>query len=136
MRRIIAPLLATVALAGCATNLVPVDQAAAVPQTRIQDTTYTTPRDDAQRITVIRNAGSMSGAFSDLTLFVDGKATAELKAGEAIPLYLPHGEHLITAKFGISALAPSSLAVTTPSRFSVVRFDLDSGGARLQPAIE
>lgn len=136
MRRIILPLLATAVLAACATSLVPIEQAAQVPAARIMDSTYTTPRGDVQRITVVRNAGSMTGSFSGLTLLVDGKGTAELKAGEALPLYLPKGEHLITAQFGVSMLTPISLAVTTPSKFPVVRFDMDASGARLQPAVE
>ncbi|NUY06235.1 hypothetical protein [Paraburkholderia youngii] len=135
MRRI-SLLLASATLAGCATHIVPVEQAAQVPATRIVDTTYTTPHDDAQRITIIRNAGAASGSLSGLTISVDGKATAEMATGEALPLYLPKGEHLVTAKFGVSFLAPASLALTTPSRFPVVRFDMDSGGARLQPALE
>ncbi|WP_144403801.1 hypothetical protein [Caballeronia zhejiangensis] len=129
-------LIAAAALAACSTSPVPLSSAKPVSADRRISTMFTTPSDSGQKNTVIRNAGAYAGSFSSLVLSVDGKETAKLSPGEALPLYLPEGQHLLTATFKISALAPVSLLAVTPSRFPIVRFDMDSGGARLQPATE
>ncbi|MBC8748525.1 MULTISPECIES: hypothetical protein [Paraburkholderia] len=132
MSRILIALI-TAALAGCTTSLVPLNQAKATPAEHIHTTTHTTPVAGSQSITLVRNAGALFAAGTRLDVFVDGELTAELATSEALRLYLPAGEHLLTTKI---AGQVATVAVTVPSKFTIYRIDVNDEYVKLQPSAD
>jgi len=137
MRGILIALITT-ALAGCATHLVPLDEVKAVPADRILATTHTVPAEGSQKVTVIRNSGAFGGSGVKYPLLVDGEPVTGLWSGEAVTIYLPKGEHLLTIKFPDFPFSnpPITTLVNVPSKFSIYRIDTNDAGITLQPSFE
>ena len=83
-------------MSGCATSSVETAEATPVPPDRILSLEHSTNRPDRCLVVVKRDTGS-SGAQCTARLVVDGKPIADLATGEKISLYLPLGEHIISA---------------------------------------
>ena len=88
--------LAGLMMGGCATSSVSTAEAQLVPADRILSSEHSMNRPDRCLVVVKRDTGS-SGAQCTARLIVDGKPTADLATGEKITLYLPLGEHIISA---------------------------------------
>jgi hypothetical protein len=138
MHRFLPALIATAALAGCGSTLTPLADTDKVPAERIFSTAHTTPGEGKQKITVVRDGGTMIGSGVHLFLDVDGERTAELGTSDAVDLYLPKGEHLLMVepKYLATASSRLSAAVTIPTRFPIYRIDINMSGPRFQPSTE
>jgi hypothetical protein len=137
MRRILIMLTFAAALAGCATSLVPLSETKPVPRDQILATSLTSPREGAQSLTIVRDAGFGKGGAT-LAVWVDGAKVATIEQREALTVYLPAGEHIITA--GLNSLralgaADSTVSVTIPTRSRLYRISMDDS-IHLQPAVE
>ena len=133
MRRILTTLTFAAALAGCATHLVPMSETTAVPKVRIFAADLTTPANGRQRVTVVRNSGALFAGGVSVDVLVDGERTAAVRTGEALTLYVPPGEHLLTTKVaGITASVP----LMVPGRFPIYRIDMTEDDMKLQPSFE
>jgi hypothetical protein len=88
--------LAGLIMSGCATSSVDTAEAQPVPAERILSTEHSINRPDRCLVVVKRDTGS-SGAQCTARLVVDGKPIADLATGEKISLFLPLGQHIISA---------------------------------------
>ncbi|KVL50001.1 hypothetical protein WT49_11245 [Burkholderia territorii] len=91
----------------------------------------------AQKITVIRTGGSfIAGGGARYELLADGVKIASMATDERVNLYLPAGEHLLSARNGVwTSIEPQSIVINVPSRYKTFRLD-SSSGVLLQPALE
>lgn len=129
--------LFTITVAGCSTHLVPMSETKPVPQEHILSTAYAQHGTDRQEIRVVRNAGALTAGGGRVHLSVDGKLVADLATSEVFILYLPNGQHLLTAVVeGSSSNLPASTLVQIPTNFVIYRIDMDEGGPKLQPSAE
>lgn len=133
MRCMLITLICAAALGGCATHLVPMSETTPVPKERILAQGVTTPASGRQRVTVVRNAGALFAGGVSVDVLVDGDRTAAIRTSEALSLYLPPGEHLLTTKVGgITASVP----VMVPGRFPIYRIDMTEDDMKLQSSFE
>jgi hypothetical protein len=123
-------------LAGCATHLVPMDQARAVPKERILAAQATAPTEGSQKFTIVRNAGALFAAGAKVELALDGTPVAALATSEALTLYLQPGEHLLTATVGGLGQVAAAQAITVPSKITIYRINMTDSDIKLQPSIE
>lgn len=93
---IVAAALSLFLAAGCATQPIPTSEARFVPQERILDKTFLKPTADSGEVIIKRDSG-FGGSACNTRVFANGKATAELATGEKIALFLPIGDHIISA---------------------------------------
>lgn len=84
-------------VSGCATQPVATTDAAPVPPERILASEFLKPGGEAGIVTVKRDSG-LFGSGCSARLFVNAKPTAELRPSERITLYLPLGEHILSAQ--------------------------------------
>ncbi|MFM0051560.1 hypothetical protein [Caballeronia grimmiae] len=138
MQRLIAGLLAAAALSGCGSTLTPLKDTDAIPPDRLFSAANTTPGEGKQKITVVRNGGTMIGSGMHLFLNVDGEKTAELGTNDAVEIYLAKGEHLLMVepKFLSTSSAQLSAALVVPTKFPVYRIDINLSGPKFQPSID
>jgi hypothetical protein len=138
MKFFAALLFAMAVLSGCGSTNTSLKDADRVPAERIFSTAYTTPGDDKQKLTVIRNGGTMIGSGMHMYLNVDGERIAELGINDTVDIYLLRGEHLLMVepKYLSSSSSQLSAAVSIPTKFPVYRFDVNLNGPRFQPSIE
>jgi hypothetical protein len=130
-------LASLLALAGCTTSVVPLSQTKPVPQEQIISTSLTQPHEGAQSLTIVRDAGFGKGGAT-LAVWVDGEKVATIEQRQALTMYLPEGEHLVTA--GMNSLramggADATVAVRIPTRLKLYRISMDDS-IHLQPSIE
>jgi hypothetical protein len=85
-----------IGVAGCTTP-VPYAQAAWVPQSRILDQRWLAPSQGSGKLIVTRDSG-LYGSGCAIRLFVDGAEVADFVPAERIELFLPVGEHILSAK--------------------------------------
>jgi hypothetical protein len=83
-------------LSGCATQ--PISNASAIqaPSDRIIDRYFFQPAPGTGEVTIKRDSG-FSGSACSSRIFVDGRPIADIRASEKIVLYLPEGEHILSA---------------------------------------
>ncbi|RQS17099.1 hypothetical protein DIE06_18130 [Burkholderia sp. Bp8998] len=91
----------------------------------------------AQKITVIRTGGSfISGGGARYELLADGVKIASMATDERVDLFLPTGEHMLSARNGVwTSVEPQSILINVPSRYRTYRLD-SASGVLLQPALE
>ncbi|SAL01251.1 hypothetical protein AWB77_06307 [Caballeronia fortuita] len=138
MQRFIGGLLVAVALGGCGSTMSPLKDADKVPTERLFSADKTTPGEGKQKITVVRNGGTMIGSGMHLLLKVDGEKTAELGTNDAVELYLAKGEHLLMVepKYMSTSSSQLSAALVVPTKFPVYRIDINLSGPKFQPSVD
>jgi len=89
-------LLTLMVLSGCATRPISNTKAIPTPMERILDTHYLQPGQGTGEVTVKRDSG-FGGSACSSRIFVDGRPVADIRVSEKIVLYLPEGEHILSA---------------------------------------
>lgn len=122
---------ACLALGGCATA--PMPTGIAQPGAQI-DGALTTARPGAGRILVKRDTGWMGGGCMH-RIHLDGTPAAELRLGQAVVLYTPPGEHVVSAVAAGFCDGVSEATVTVEvGKTKSLRSGYDgNGNIRLQP---
>lgn len=88
--------LAGILLTGCATQPIATSAAKPVPTERILNSAYLQHAPNTGEVTVKRDTG-MTGSGCAKKVFADAKPVAELDPGEKVVMYLPEGDHIISA---------------------------------------
>lgn len=93
-----------------------------------------TPMPGSGRVVVKRDTGFVGGGCTH-RIHIDGKPAAELRAGQAVTLYTPPGEHVVSAVAAGICDGISETAVTIESgKTKSLRSGYDgNGNIRLQP---
>lgn len=89
-------LLIVVVFSGCATQPISNTLAAPAPMERIIDKRYLQPGPRTGEVTVKRDSGFCGSACSS-RIFVDGHPVADIRVSEKVVLYLPEGDHILSA---------------------------------------
>ncbi|MHA7322860.1 hypothetical protein ACX84T_09305 [Burkholderia pseudomallei] len=137
MNKVILCIALTGCLTACASRTLPFEQAKDVPADRVYSTKYAQPVQGSQKITVVRTGGSfISGGGARYELSADGVKIASMATDERVELYLPAGEHMLSARNGVwTSVEPQSIVINVPSRYRTYRLD-SASGVLLQPALE
>ncbi len=96
MKRFILALLVAIITTGCATQPIATSAAKPVPTDRVLDAAYLQRAPNTGEVTVKRDTG-MAGSGCAKKVFADAKPVAELDTGEKVVMYLPEGDHIISA---------------------------------------
>lgn len=83
-------------LVGCATQPVSTLAAIPVPPLRVLNSVLVQKAPDTGEVIIKRDAG-FTGSACAKRVFADAKPVADLRAGEKVMIYLPEGEHIISA---------------------------------------
>jgi hypothetical protein len=123
-------------LAACATTPLTINQAAAVPETRILAPQFLAQTSNSGSLVVKRDSGFMGSACT-IRVFVDAVPVADLKPAEKVELFVGFGEHSVVATSnGICGGGTSEAAVVImPERQRILRIASgQSGDIFLQPS--
>jgi len=123
-------------LAACATTPLTINQAAAVPATRILAPQLLAQTSNTGSLVVKRDSGFMGSACT-IRVFVDAVPVADLKSAEKVELFVALGEHSVVATSnGICGGGTSEAAVVImPERQRILRIASgQSGDIFLQPS--
>ncbi len=129
-------LLLLLSLTACATTPVTINQASAVPTSRILAPQWTAQGSNTGILIVKRDSGFMGSACT-IRVFVDAVPVADLAPSEKIELYVPLGEHsVVVSSNGICGGGTSEAAVVImPERQRILRIASgQSGDIYLQPS--
>src|ERR1700730_17777998 len=94
--RVPALCVAAACCAGCATRPVSDSDTTPVPPDRIIDSRFLQPSPASGTVTVKRDRG-FGGSACSSRVFVDASPTADLRPSERLVVYLPPGDHVISA---------------------------------------
>jgi type IV pilus biogenesis protein CpaD/CtpE len=128
--------LMLLSLAACATTPLTINQAAAVPKTRILAPQLLAQASNTGSLVVKRDSGFMGSACT-IRVFVDAVPVADLKSAEKVELFVALGEHSVVATSnGICGGGTSEAAVVImPERQRILRIASgQSGDIFLQPS--
>ena len=128
--------LMLLSLAACATTPLTINQAAAVPETRILAPQLLAQGSNTGSLVVKRDSGFMGSACT-IRVFVDAVPVADLKSAERVELFVALGEHSVVATSnGICGGGTSEAAVVImPERQRILRIASgQSGDIFLQPS--
>jgi hypothetical protein len=128
--------LMLLSLAACATTQLTINQAAAVPETRILAPQLLAQASNTGSLVVKRDSGFMGSACT-IRVFVDAVPVADLKSAEKVELFVALGEHSVVATSnGICGGGTSEAAVVImPERQRILRIASgQSGDIFLQPS--
>ena len=128
--------LMLLSLAACATTPLTINQAAAVPKTRILAPQLLAQASNTGSLVVKRDSGFMGSACT-IRVFVDAVPVADLKSAERVELFVALGEHSVVATSnGICGGGTSETAVVImPERQRILRIASgQSGDIFLQPS--
>ena len=128
--------LMLLSLAACATTPLTINQAAAVPKTRILAPQLLAQASNTGSLVVKRDSGFMGSACT-IRVFVDAVPVADLKSAEKVELFVALGEHSVVATSnGICGGGTSEAAVVImPERQKILRIASgQSGDIFLQPS--
>jgi hypothetical protein len=128
--------LMLLSLAACATTPLTINQAAAVPETRILAPQLLAQASNTGSLVVKRDSGFMGSACT-IRVFVDTVPVADLKSAEKVELFVALGEHSVVATSnGICGGGTSEAAVVImPERQRILRIASgQSGDIFLQPS--
>jgi type IV pilus biogenesis protein CpaD/CtpE len=134
MRLLVAFVL--LSLTACATTPLTINQAAAVPETRILAPQLLAQTSNTGSLVVKRDSGFMGSACT-IRVFVDAVPVADLKPAEKVELFVGFGEHSVVATSnGICGGGTSEAAVVImPERQRILRIASgQSGDIFLQPS--
>jgi hypothetical protein len=129
-------LLLLLSLTACATTPLTIDQASAVPSSRILAPQLTAQRSNTGILVVKRDSGFMGSACT-IRVFLDAVPVADLAPSEKVELYVPLGEHsVVVSSNGICGGGTSEAAVVImPERQRILRIASgQSGDIYLQPS--
>ena len=124
-------------IAGCSS--VPVDPATAkrVPQDRVADYTYTSPKPNTREL-IIKRDSAMEASGGDTRFYVNGVRTANIANGEVLRIYLPDGKYRLGVK--TSGLDESNRPIqeirvlVAENEDSVFRIFWGANGFSIQPS--
>ena len=128
--------LLLLSLTACATTPVTVNQAVAVPNSRILASQWLTQAPNTGSLIVKRDGGFMGSACT-IRVFVDAVPVADLGPSEKVELFVALGEHSVVATSnGICGGGTSEAAVVImPERQRILRIASgQSGDIYLQPS--
>ena len=128
--------LMLLSLAACATTPLTINQAAAVPETRILAPQLLAQASNTGSLVVKRDSGFMGSACT-IRVFVDAVPVADLKSAEKVELFVALGEHsVVETSNGICGGGTSEAAVVImPERQRILRIASgQSGDIFLQPS--
>ncbi len=128
--------LALLSFTACATTPLTVNQASAVPSSRILAPQWIAQRSNTGILVVKRDSGFMGSACT-IRVFVDAVPVADLAPAEKIELYVDLGEHsVVVSPNGICGGGTSEAAVVVmPERQRILRIASgQSGDIYLQPS--
>jgi hypothetical protein len=128
--------LMLLSVAACATTPLTINQAAAVPETRILAPQLLAQASNTGSLVVKRDSGFMGSACT-IRVFVDAVPVADLKSAERVELFVALGEHSVVATSnGICGGGTSEAAVVImPERQRILRIASgQSGDIFLQPS--
>lgn len=135
MLRVRIVLAALASLAGCATQPVPLAEAARVPPDRVHTTKWAAPGNGTGTLVMKRDSGFTSGGCN-FTVSVGGTEVVTLAPGEAHTIYPPAGQLLVGARPKAALCAGGlmeTVVVMQPGQVEAVRISIDiASGARLQ----
>ena len=123
-------------LTACATSPVTVNQAAAVPDSRVLARQWLSQAPNTGSLIVKRDSGFMGSACT-IRVFVDAVPVADLGPSEKVELFVALGEHSVVATSnGICGGGTSEAAVVImPERQRILRIASgQSGDIYLQPS--
>jgi hypothetical protein len=129
-------LLFLLSLTACATTPLTIDQASAVPSSRILAPQLIAQRSNTGILVVKRDSGFMGSACT-IRVFLDAVPVADLAPSEKVELYVPLGEHsVVVSSNGICGGGTSEAAVVVmPERQRILRIASgQSGDIFLQPS--
>ena len=134
--RVLVLFLMLLSVAACATTPLTINQAAAVPETRILAPQLLAQASNTGSLVVKRDSGFMGSACT-IRVFVDAVPVADLKSAERVELFVALGEHSVVATSnGICGGGTSEAAVVImPERQRILRIASgQSGDIFLQPS--
>ncbi|HSK29304.1 MAG TPA: hypothetical protein VLA17_05015 [Candidatus Limnocylindria bacterium] len=134
MRPLIALML--LSITACATTPVTINQATAVPDTRILAPQLLAQAKNTGSLVVKRDGGFMGSACT-IRVFVDAVAVADLGPSEKVEVFVPLGEHsVVVSPNGICGGGISETVVAImPERQRILRIATgQSGDLSLQPS--
>jgi gamma-glutamylcysteine synthetase len=124
-------------LTGCATTPLTINQATAVPGSRVLAPQFLAPASNTGSLIVKRDSGFMGSACT-IRVFLDAVPVADMNPAEKVELFVPLGEHSVvaTAANGICGGGISEAAVVImPERQRILRIAAgQSGDILLQPS--
>ena len=123
-------------LTACATSPVTIQQASAIPGSRILAPQLVSQTSNTGSLIVKRDAGFMGSACT-IRVFVDAVPVADLRPSEKVELFVPFGEHsVVVTPTGICGGGTSETAVVImPERQRILRIASgQSGDIFLQPS--
>lgn len=124
-------------LTACATHPVSIEQASAVPSSRILAPRWLAQAQYTGSLVIKRDSGFM-GSACNVRVFVDGVPVADLAPSEKVELFIPLGEHIVgvTSPNAICGGGVSEAAVIVGAeRQKILRIASgQSGDIYLQPS--
>ena len=124
-------------LTACATSPITVQQASAVPSSRVLAPQWISQTPYTGSLVVKRDSGFMGSACT-IRVFVDAVPVADLATAEKVELFVPLGEHVVGATSTNSFCgggAAEAAVVIAPERQKILRIASgQSGDIYLQPS--
>ncbi len=132
MNKILISSWVSILLIGCASTPTPTDSALPVPSERVLEAgkRFLNPAPQTGKVIVKRDTGVV-GSACNTKIYVDGQAVAELDVAEKVTLFLPAGDHILSAQpnnpcsGGMTELA----AKVRPNETLVFRFGTSGQGS-------
>ena len=129
-------LLLFLSLAACATTPTTIQQAAAVPVSRVLATQWLAQAPYTGSLIIKRDSGFMGSACT-IRVFLDAVPVADLASAEKVEIFVPLGEHIVgvtSTGFCGGGTAEASVVVA-PERQRILRIASgQSGDIYLQPS--
>ena len=116
-------------LTACATTPTTINQAKAVPESRVLAPQFLAQAANTGSLVVKRDGGFMGSACT-IRVFVDAVAVADLASGEKVELFVPLGEHsVVVTPNGICGGGTSETTVVImPERQRILRIASGQSG--------
>ena len=128
--------LVALALAGCATQPISIQQASAVPAARILAPQWLAPAQYTGSLIIKRDSGFMGSACT-VRVFIDAVPVADLAPAEKVELFVGLGEHVVGATSPNAFCgggASETAVVVVPEHQKILRIASgQSGDLHLQP---
>jgi len=124
-------------LPACATSPVAINEASAVPSSRILAPQFMVPAQYTGSLVIKRDSGFM-GSACVVRVFVEATPIADLAPSEKVEIFVPLGEHVVavtsTSSFCGGGVAEAAVVIS-PERQRILRIGSgQSGDIHLQPS--
>ena len=129
-------LLLILPLAGCATTPTTIQQAAAVPASRILSSQWLAQAPYTASLVIKRDSGFMGSACT-IRVFLDAVPVADIASAEKVEIFVPLGEHIVgvTSTGYCGGGTAEASVVIAPERQRILRIASgQSGDIYLQPS--